>query len=153
MDFDGKFRFVLAGWEGSAHDSRIIRNAISRGFKAPAPGAFYLGDGGYSSMDGLLIVPYPKTRYHLREWDLQGRRPENMKELFNLRHSSLRTVVESAFGVLKWRFQILRLARKGFSIRAQVKIVYACVALHNWMMESGEDLEEAERQAAAEGEI
>jgi hypothetical protein len=85
-------------------------------------------------MDGLLIVPYQKTRYHLREWDLQGRIPENMKELFNLRHSSLRTVVERAFGVLKWRFQSLRLARKGFSIRTQVKIVYACVALHNWMI-------------------
>ena len=132
VDFDGKFRFVLAGWEGSAHDSRVIRNAIARGFKAPAPGTYYLGDGGYSSMDGLLIVPYQKTRYHLKEWDLQGRIPENMKELFNLRHSSLRTVVERAFGVLKWRFQSLRLARKGFSIRTQVKIVYACVALHNW---------------------
>jgi hypothetical protein len=32
-----------------------------------------------------------------------------------------------------------------------VKIVYACVALHNWMIDFDEDLEEAERQTAAEG--
>jgi hypothetical protein len=74
-----------------------------------------------------------------------------MKELFNLRNSSLRTVVERAFGVLKWRFPSLRLARKRFSIRTQVKIGNACAALHNWMIDFGKDLEEAERQAAAEG--
>ena len=101
-------------------------------------------------MDGLLMVPYPRTRYHLKEWDLQGRNPENMKELFNLRHSSLRTVVERAFGVLKWRFVILRAGRKGFSIRTQVNVVYACVALHNWLNIYGGDFEEMERQATEE---
>jgi hypothetical protein len=150
VDFDGNFRFVLAGWEGSAHDSRVIRSAISHGFKAPGPRTYYLADAGYSSMDGLLIVPYPKTRYHLKEWDLQGRNPENMKELFNLRHSSLRTVVERAFGVLKWRFTILRAGRRGFSIRTQVNIVYACVALHNWLNIYGGDFEGMERQATEE---
>jgi hypothetical protein len=99
-------------------------------------------------MDGLLVVPYPKTRYHLKEWDLQGRNPENMKELFNLRHSSLRTIVERAFGVLKWRFAILRNGRRGFSIRTQINIVYACVALHNWLNIYGGDFEEIERQVA-----
>ena len=101
-------------------------------------------------MDGLLMVPYPKTRYHLKEWDLQGRNPENMKELFNLRHSSLRTVIERAFGVLKWRFVILRAGHKGFSIRTQVNVVYACVALHNWLNIYGGDFEEMERQATEE---
>ena len=60
--------------------------------------------------------------------------------------------MERAFGVLKWRFRSLRLTHKGFnSIRTQVRIVYACAALHNWMIDFGEDLEEGERQAAAEG--
>lgn len=32
-----EFIFVLSGWEGSAHDRRILRDAISRpnGFKVP----------------------------------------------------------------------------------------------------------------------
>jgi hypothetical protein len=102
-------------------------------------------------MDGLLLVPYQKTRYHLSEWDQQGRSPENAKELFNLRHSSLRMVVERAFGVLKWRFSILRLPRKGFSIRTQVYIVYACVALHNWLNSFGRDIEEDAIEAESIG--
>src|ERR1700690_2668566 len=34
-------------------------------------------------------------------------RPENPKELFNLRHASARKVIERIFGVLKRRFRIL----------------------------------------------
>ncbi|XP_017635871.1 uncharacterized protein LOC108477913 [Gossypium arboreum] len=35
ITFDLKFSYVLAGWEGSAHDSRILSNALSspRGLK------------------------------------------------------------------------------------------------------------------------
>ena len=32
---DLKFTYVLAGWEGSAHDSRVLNDALSRGFHAP----------------------------------------------------------------------------------------------------------------------
>lgn len=37
ITFNLKFTYVLAGWEGSAHDSRILNNALSRqgGFKIP----------------------------------------------------------------------------------------------------------------------
>ena len=35
--FDLKFTFVLAGWEGSAHDALILSDAIERnGFTVPA---------------------------------------------------------------------------------------------------------------------
>lgn len=27
--FDMKFTYVLAGWEGSAHDSRLLRSAVT----------------------------------------------------------------------------------------------------------------------------
>jgi len=30
MDFDLKFTYVLAGWEGSAHDALILADAIER---------------------------------------------------------------------------------------------------------------------------
>lgn len=28
--FDMKFTYILAGWEGSAHDSRLLRSALTR---------------------------------------------------------------------------------------------------------------------------
>ena len=37
VSFDLKFTFVLAGWEGSAHDALILSVAIERnGFTVPA---------------------------------------------------------------------------------------------------------------------
>ena len=37
ITFDLKFCYVLAGWEGSAHDSRVLDDALhrSRGLKIP----------------------------------------------------------------------------------------------------------------------
>jgi len=66
-------------------------------------GKFYLVDAGYGAKPGFL--PPFRGRYHLNEW---GSNPvQNEKELFNLRHSSLRVTVERAFGALKRRFKIL----------------------------------------------
>ncbi|XP_020531703.1 putative nuclease HARBI1 [Amborella trichopoda] len=56
--------------------------------------------------------------------------PQNVKELFNLRHSSLRNVIECAFGVLKKRFPILKVATT-YPYETQVKIVAAAWTLHN----------------------
>ena len=39
-----------------------------------------------------LITPYRGVRYHLKEYGRRG--PENEKELFNLRHASLRNEIE-----------------------------------------------------------
>ena len=37
VDFDLRFTYVLAGWEGSAHDALILADALQRedGLKAP----------------------------------------------------------------------------------------------------------------------
>jgi hypothetical protein len=64
--------------------------------------------------------------------------PTNAKELFNLRHSSLRVTVERAFGALKNRFKILD--NKPFdTYKTQVKLVLACYILHNWILGFGVD--------------
>ncbi|XP_042448958.1 uncharacterized protein LOC122033868 [Zingiber officinale] len=103
--FDLKFMYVLPGWEGSASDSRILDNALSREDNLNAPqGKFYLADAGYM-LRSTFLTPYRSTRYHLKEYSRHP--PENPKELFNLRHSSLRNAIERAFGVLKNRFPIL----------------------------------------------
>ena len=66
--FDLRFCYVLAGWEGSANDSRVYWDARRRDFRIPE-GHFYLADAGYPPSAKGLLVPYRKTRYHLREWE------------------------------------------------------------------------------------
>lgn len=43
VGFDMKFHYVLAGWEGSAHDATVLKNAIERenGLKVPE-GIYFL---------------------------------------------------------------------------------------------------------------
>ncbi|XP_020262996.1 protein ALP1-like [Asparagus officinalis] len=129
---DKLFTYVLAGWEGSANDFRILQDALSR----PQPhglkvydGKYYLCDAGYPTMPGF-ISPYRGVRYHLKEHS--GKTPKNRRELFNLRHSSLRSKIESAFGTLKNRFKIL-CAKPHYPFPTQVDIVLACTILHNFI--------------------
>ena len=104
---DGNFIYVLPGWEGSAADGRVLRDAISRrnGLRVPQ-GNYYLVDAGYTNCEGFL-APYRGQRYHLSEWR-EGRRPRSAREYFNMRHSSARNVIERCFGILKIRWAILR---------------------------------------------
>ncbi|TYK18962.1 retrotransposon protein [Cucumis melo var. makuwa] len=97
------FVYVLAGWEGSAADSRILRDAISRenGLQVPK-GYYYLCDAGYPNAEGFL-APYRGQWYHLQEWRGAANAPTNAKEYFNMKHFSARNVIERAFGVLKGR--------------------------------------------------
>jgi len=98
-------------------------------------GKFYLVDAGYAVKPGFL-PPYRATRYHLREFGVRS--PQNPRELFNLRHSSLRVNVERAFGSLKNRFRILY--NKPFHpYKTQVKLVLAGCILHNWILRFGQD--------------
>ncbi|KAK8543550.1 hypothetical protein V6N13_076355 [Hibiscus sabdariffa] len=58
------FTFVVADWEGTAHDSRIFLNAVrDRRLKFPHPpnGKYYLVDSGYPQMKGFL-GPYRGQR-------------------------------------------------------------------------------------------
>jgi|ERR1700761_181658 len=61
-------------------------------------------------------------------------RPQNFKELYNLRHASARNVVERIFGVIKHRWTILTRAPH-YNMHVQAKIPSALVALHNFILE------------------
>jgi hypothetical protein len=96
-------------------------------FHDPLVGKMYLVDAGYACRNGFL-PPYRGVRYHLSEYSSTNR-PTNIRELFNLRHSSLRVTVERAFGALKNRFRILD--NKPFHpYKSQVKLVIAFYILH-----------------------
>ncbi|KAH6784406.1 hypothetical protein C2S52_009365 [Perilla frutescens var. hirtella] len=103
-NFDLQFMYVLSGWECSAHDSKLLSDALSR-------------------TNGLQVP---------QDFGVQGRHPRNASELFNLRHASLRNVIERIFGVFKSRFTIFKTAPP-FSFEIQAKLVLACAGLHNFL--------------------
>lgn len=132
--FDMQFTFVLAGWEGSAHDSRIFEEARTTSkfhFPHPPPGKYYVVDAGYPQLEGYLR-PYRKTTYHLPDFRRKGG-PNGPQETFNRWHSSLRGCIERVFGVWKARFKILRMQMPSYSFSTQRNIVVATMVLHNFI--------------------
>ncbi|KAH7841700.1 hypothetical protein Vadar_033186 [Vaccinium darrowii] len=130
--FDLRFTYVLPGWEGTAYDSRIIKNALAREDKLKIPnGKYYLVDAGYMLRSGL-ITPYRGVRYHLKEYS--NRPPQNACELFNLRLASLRNAIERTFGVVKKRFPIIGNTQPNYSVDTQSNIILACCIIHNFLM-------------------
>ncbi|XP_052736625.1 protein ALP1-like [Vigna angularis] len=74
-DFDMKFTYVLAGWEGTTSDSRILKNALDRDDLLVIPqGKYYLGDDGFM-LKSTVMTPYRGVRYHLKEFSRRG--PQN----------------------------------------------------------------------------
>ncbi|XP_057446469.1 protein ANTAGONIST OF LIKE HETEROCHROMATIN PROTEIN 1-like [Lotus japonicus] len=126
---DMQFIYVLPGWEGSAADSRVLRDAISQpnGLKVPQ-GHYYLCDAGYMNGEGFL-TPYRSQRYHLSEWR-NGAQPTTPNFFFNMKHSSARNVIERCFGLLKGRWAILR-EKSFYPVKTQGRIITACCLLHN----------------------
>jgi hypothetical protein len=66
------FTYILPGWEGSAHDGRVLRHALSEDFSVPED-KYYLADAGYPLQKGFL-TPFRGVRYHLREQHLASLR-------------------------------------------------------------------------------
>ncbi|XP_076938049.1 uncharacterized protein LOC143606020 [Bidens hawaiensis] len=130
------FTFIVAGWEGVAHDSRILLEALSDPhgpFTFPSLEKYYLCDAAYALTRGFM-APYRNVRYWLG--DFRRRRALTNKEKFNHAHAKLRNVIERAFGVLKARFSVLK--RMGpFSLQTQRNIIISCFALHNFIRKEG----------------
>ena len=89
-DFDLLFTYVLSGWEGSAHDSRIFLDAIgdtSLNFPHPLPGNFifsgYMCNYLFSKLN-LFIKPFILSYFSmLREILLSRQRISRKTRLFN----------------------------------------------------------------------
>ncbi|CAA0817225.1 Unknown protein [Striga hermonthica] len=134
-DFDLKFTFVLAGWEGRANDARIFNQTLSDpryNFPYPPPGKFYVVDSGYAHIPGFM-TPYRGERYHLPEWLGSNQLPGNARELFNRRHATVRNVIECSFGLLKGKFPMIKGLMPNYKVHSQTDIVIACCVLHNFI--------------------
>lgn len=129
-NFDLTFAFALYGWEGSAHDSRVVDDAKFKGLPL-IPEKYYLGDGGYG-LKKHILTPYRGERINIIEFNMNGQGPANKRELFNRRHSSLRNTVERLFGVVKRRFPILQ-RMSPYSFEFQCDLVQCCFLIHNFV--------------------
>ncbi|XP_019425051.1 PREDICTED: uncharacterized protein LOC109333923 [Lupinus angustifolius] len=132
-NFDMKFTYVLAGWEDTSSDSRILKDVLTREDPLILPEEkYYIGDAGFMLKLGIL-TPNRGVRYHLKEYSRRG--PQNPRELFNHLHASLRNVIERSFGVLKERFPIISSGTEPhYSFDVMTNIVLACYILHNFLM-------------------
>ena len=133
VDFDRNITYHLVGWEGSVHESRMLQDARERGF-ALQPGKFILADAGFKLQFDVL-VPYRGVRYHLAEFGPGNRAPQNARELFNLRHSQMRVIVECVIGIIKERWHMLQ-GVPSYAPETQTLIIRAAGLLHNFVQVS-----------------
>ncbi|XP_047264617.1 uncharacterized protein LOC124885297 [Capsicum annuum] len=133
INFNLKFMYVLAGWEGSTHDSRILNDTLKRphGLQI-SQDKYYLVDVGYRLHKGF-IPPYHGIRYHLQKYSDCS--PQNERELFNLHRASLRSSVEHAFDILKRRFRVID-NEHFWDFKTQVNVALASCILHNHIVDS-----------------
>ena len=115
-------------------------------------GWFYLGDAGYG-LTLWCLTPFRGVRYHLKEWEAAiaaNILPKNAKELYNMRHSSLRNVIERIYGVVKARFPILRDMPHGYTIETQSNIVLSAFLIHNFIRMHQEEVDDFDNFEAEE---
>ena len=129
-DFDTYFTNVLFRWEGSAADSTLWLEANRSAIVKIPNGKYVPGNAGFQNCDTCL-VPYRSVCYHLQEWARGNRGPQNAQELYNMRHSQLRNVIERIFSVMKARFKILTHPCP-FRMKSQVRVVAALCVLHKF---------------------
>ena len=135
----GKFIDAVAGFPGSAHDARVLRNSniyqeAENGNILQAPlvnidgndiGPYLVGDSAYP-LAPWLIKPFP-----------EGTNDPDEKT-FNKELSRARVVVERAFGILKGRWRVLQ-KRLDSSLNFAIKTTIACIVLHNFCIEANDD--------------
>lgn len=111
---------VLAGWPGSVHDSRILRNSVVYNTAANKfPGnSHLLGDGGYP-LQTWLMTPY-RDNGHLTP----------KQTFFNSVLSSIRQTVERAIRLLNGRWRKLQ-HLDHLNQRLIVFIIITACVLHN----------------------
>ncbi|XP_027075953.1 uncharacterized protein [Coffea arabica] len=90
-----RFIYVRIGWEDSAHDSRVLLDAISNPsvvFPVPLVGKHYVVDAEYRHMPGFM-APFKSNP--------KGRLQTEQKGLFNRHHSSVQNVIERTLGEMQ----------------------------------------------------
>ncbi|KAG8363741.1 hypothetical protein BUALT_Bualt19G0053800 [Buddleja alternifolia] len=77
-----KYVYVLTGCEGSAADSKVLKDVVARPNDLKVPNGICVYTNGES-----FLAPYRRVRYHMQEWDACRIPPTNEKEFFNKTHA------------------------------------------------------------------
>lgn len=109
---------------------------------AACVGKYYLGDAGYA-LTSYTMTPYRGTRYHLKEFGDGQQKPQTKEELYNLRHSSLRNVIERAYGAIKFKFPIL-LHMTSYALADQIGLIQAAFAIFNFIRRHGDECSDSD---------
>lgn len=117
-----QFIDAFAGWPGSVHDSRVLRNSPITAELEKMPGNLHiLGDSAYP-LSTFLMTPFKETG-NLGD---QERR-------FNVLHSTTRSIIERSFALLKGKFRGLK--SLDMSLEQEIPgVVMSCVYLHNFII-------------------
>jgi DDE superfamily endonuclease len=83
-------------------------------------------------LNGVVLVQGMNSYHNIYIICWIYNRPTTKEELFNLRHASVRNVIECIFGVLKHCFRILHLAPE-YNMDIQARILVSLAALHNFI--------------------
>ncbi|GAV83467.1 LOW QUALITY PROTEIN: DDE_4 domain-containing protein, partial [Cephalotus follicularis] len=130
-DFNMIFTFVYAGWEGVAHDSRVLTEVMaipSNNFPFTPPSKYYLCDVAYTNTREFMAPR--NVRYWLG--DFHHRRAITKEEKINHSHAKLRNVIERAYGLKGMISKLDKMAPYPFNV--QRNIVIACFAVNNFRM-------------------
>lgn len=134
---DSTMRFLNANarYPGSTHDSMIWQCSLVSSLLEDMynqMGAkwkhYLLGDSGYP-LEPWLLTTYDQPKTHAQ------------KE-YNVRHRSLRSLVERAIGLLKARFRCLLDAKLRYNHEKCGYIIYSCVVLHNFLLDNGYSIDD-----------
>ena len=127
---DLRFTNIFAGFPGKVHDARVLRQStLFQNGSALCGEGHLLGDSAYPNMSWLL-TPF---RDNGRLTDVQLR--------YNYTHSSIRSTVERAFGLLKGRFTRLQHINQN-EIEGIVQTVVTGCILHNICIMNHDDFHE-----------
>lgn len=134
-NYTQRILFVEIGSPGSYHDSTVYKQSSLPHLMQQLPREYFLlGDAGYALSDRVL-TPFRGVRYHLKEFGPACSKPRNEKEIFNLKHSRSRNVIERTIGILKRRWRILRHGNESLDFRFISNCIVACCLIHNILMD------------------
>ena len=137
---DDKCRVIyfLAGWPGSTHDNRVLRNSDLSRNKAKYFGIneHLLGDSAYSASQ-IMVQAFKKGRG-------QANLPPR-KEKFNTLLAEIRIKSEHCIGILKGRFPCLKRLNVWIKdgkkqVKHIVDIITSCMIIHNLMIDYDDDI-------------